>query len=229
MKDNRLISAEQLIYWEHPNKGLLYPLSFISLAHRIGLLSKMTWWIIDKVCQQIVQWKENGEWKLEYVSINIDTQQLIENNFAKQFFEKIEYYGLETRDIMLEITEQSLIDNFSDAQKVINILCSYGIRCAIDDFGTGYSSLSYLKKLSFHTLKIDRSFVKNIDKDPKELMLMNTILEIGRQFNYNIVIEGIETIEQKSALLRLDEKLNYQGYLYSKPIHVDEFTQKFLT
>ena len=129
---------------------------------------------------------------------------------------------------MLEITERSLIDNFSNTQGVINTLRSHGIKCAIDDFGVGYSSLSYLKKLSFHTLKIDRTFVKDIGQSPKELVLMNTILEIGRQFGYNIVIEGIENDQQKKALLELDDELSYQGYFYSKPIKADEFTKKFL-
>ena len=229
MKDESLHAAELLIRWEHPTRGMLSPEEFIPLAIKGGLLSKITWWLVDNVCQQIVQWKNDGQWKLEYISININPQQLIENHFATEFFKKLKFYGIQTSEVMLEITERSLIDNFANTQGVINDLKSHGIKCAIDDFGIGYSSLSYLKKLSFHTLKIDRTFVKDIGQSPKELVLINTILELGRQFGYNIVIEGIENDQQKQALLELDQELSYQGYFYSKPIKADEFTKKFLT
>ena len=183
---------------------------------------------MDNVCQHISQWKKDKLWNLQYVSINIDAQQLVENHFAVEFLKKLEEYGLETKDIMIEITEQSLIDNFESTQDVITKLRREGVRCAVDDFGIGYSSLSYLKKLSFNTLKIDREFIKDIERKPQELLLVSTILDIGRQFNYNIVIEGIEDEKQKDLLLGLDEDLSYQGYYFSKPIPVEVFTQKFL-
>ncbi|HHD79421.1 MAG TPA: EAL domain-containing protein [Epsilonproteobacteria bacterium] len=229
MKDESLHSAELLIRWEHPTRGLLSPEEFIPLAKKAGLLSKITWWLIDNVCQQIVQWKNDNQWKLEYISININPEQLLENHFAIEFFKKLKFYGIQTSEVMIEITERSLIDNFTSTQGVINDLKSHGVKCAIDDFGIGYSSLSYLKKLSFHTLKIDRTFVKDIGQNPKEIVLMHTILDIGRQFGYNIIIEGIENDQQKQALLELDEELSYQGYFYSKPANATEFTKKFLT
>ena len=193
IKEDTLCSAEALIRWKHPEKGLLTPEDFIPLAIKAGLLSKITWWVVDNVCQNISQWKKENKWKLEYVSINVNAQQFIENNFAKEFLRKLEEYGLETNDIMIEITERSLIDNFDNTQDVINELRNEGVKCAIDDFGIGYSSLSYLKKLSFNTLKIDKAFIKDIESNSNELHLVSTILDIGRQFNYNIVIEGIET------------------------------------
>lgn len=130
---------------------------------------------------------------------------------------------------MIEITERSLIDNFKSTQDVISILKNHGIRCAIDDFGVGYSSLSYLKKLSFHTLKIDREFIKTIDSNSNELSLISTILDIGRQFNYTIIIEGIEDKKQKELLLGLDEGLNYQGFYFSKPLTEHDFTERYLS
>ena len=228
IKDERLYAAESLIRWHHPEKGLLTPEAFIPLAIKAGLLSKITWWVLDELCQHIVEWKKFGLWSLEYVSINVNAQQLIENNFADEFLRKLKTYGLETRDIIVEITERSLIDNFDSTQNVINTLRKHGVRCAIDDFGVGYSSLSYLKKLSFNTLKIDREFIKDIESNPKELLLVSTILDIGRQFNYNIVIEGVEDKKQKDLLLGLDEELSYQGYYFSKPLHAEEFREKFL-
>ena len=228
IRNDGLYSAEALIRWNHPEKGLLTPDAFIPLAIKAGLLSKITWWVLDEVCQHIAEWKKFGLWHLEYVSINVNAQQLIENNFADAFLSKLESYGLETKDIIVEITERSLIDNFDSTQNIINSLREKGVRCAIDDFGVGYSSLSYLKKLSFHTLKIDREFIKDIESNPKELLLVSTILDIGRQFNYNIVIEGIEDKKQKDLLLGLDDDLSYQGYYFSKPLPAEAFREKFL-
>jgi len=228
IKEDTLCAAEALIRWEHPNQGLLCPNDFIPLAIKAGLLSQITWWVLEKVCTHIAEWKKKYQWKLEYIAININAQQLVENNFARKFLEKLKEHELETGDIMIEITERSLIDNFDNTQDVINTLRKKGVKCAVDDFGIGYSSLSYLKKLSFNTLKIDREFVKDIESNPNELLLVSTILDIGRQFNYNIVIEGIEDKKQKNLLIGLDENLRYQGYYFSKPLHADEFSQKFL-
>ena len=228
IKEDTLYSAEALIRWKHGTKGLLSPEDFIPLAIKAGLLSQITWWVIDRVCQDISQWKKENKWKLKYVSINVNAQQFVENNFPVKFLKKLKKYGLETKDIMIEITERSLIDNFDNTQHVINELRREGVKCAIDDFGIGYSSLSYLKKLSFNTLKIDKAFIKDIESNPKELHLISTILDIGRHFNYNIVIEGIEDANQKELLLGLDDKLRYQGYHFSKPLHAEEFMQQFL-
>jgi len=111
---------------------------------------------------------------------------------------------------------------------VINDLHKEGIKCAIDDFGIGYSSLSYLKKLSFDTLKIDMEFIKDIHSRPEDIALVKTILDIAKQFNYHIVVEGIEEERQKELLLEIDKDLVYQGFLFSKPIPNDEFTKKYL-
>lgn len=228
IKEDALLSAEALIRWQHPTKGLLSPDDFIPLALKAGLLSKVTWWVLDNVCQHISQWKKENLWQLEYVAINVNAQQFVENNFATEFLGRLKEHGLDTKDIMVEITERSLIDNFDNTQDIINELRRKGVKCAIDDFGIGYSSLSYLKKLSFNTLKIDKAFIKDIVSNPEELHLVSTILDIGRQFNYNIVIEGIEDKKQKELLLALDSNLRYQGYHFSKPLHAEEFRQAFL-
>jgi len=228
MKDEKLLSAEMLLRWHHVDQGIITPDIFIDLAIKAGLLSKITWWIIKTVCQKIQQWKKEGHWHLDYISINVNSAQLLESGFSKLFFDILKTYNIRPSEIVIEITERSLIDNFSHTQGVINELRSHGIKCAIDDFGTGYSSLSYLKKLSLDTLKIDREFIKTIGRSPKELLLVSTIIDIGRQFNYNIIVEGIESEEQKSLLLDLDENLAYQGYYFSKPISTEAFEQKFL-
>jgi len=221
-------SAEALIRWEHPTRGFLSPQDFIPLAIKAGLLSHITWWVLDNVCQHISHWKKEEKWNLEYVSFNVNAQQFVENDFAREFLKKLKEYGLKTNDIMIEITERSLIDNFDNTEDVINELRRQGVKCAIDDFGIGYSSLSYLKKLSFHTLKIDKEFIKNIESNPKEVHLVSSILDIGRQFNYNIIIEGIENEQQQEMLRELDPKLRYQGFHFCKAIDVEEFGKRFL-
>ena len=228
IKEDKLFSAEALIRWEHPEKGLLSPIDFIPLAIKAGILSQITWWVLDTVCHHIAQWKKENKWQLEYISINVNAQQLVEKDFATKFLKRLKEHGLETSDIMIEITERSLIDSFDTTQDIINMLRKEGVRCAVDDFGIGYSSLSYLKRLSFNTLKIDREFVKDIESNPKELLLVSTILDIGRQFNYRIVIEGIEDQKQKELLIGLDEELLYQGFHFSKPLDAEAFSKKFL-
>jgi diguanylate cyclase (GGDEF)-like protein len=229
IKTNELISAEQLLRWEHPTKGLLSPDMFIPLAIKAGLLYSMTWWIIDEVCKQILVWKKAGQWKLKYISININARQLIEEDFVDVFLEKLSYYNIETKDIILEITERSLIDNFEQTQNIISELKFHGVLCAIDDFGVGYSSLSYLHKLSCHILKIDRSFIQDIHDDEKEKAILKTILELGERFEYKIIVEGIENIEQQKSLCQLNDTLCYQGYIFSKPLKIETFTNRFLS
>ena len=228
MRNDKLLAAESLLRWEHPALGFLSPDEFIPIAIETGLISEITWWLIEEICQFIHSLKEQNIWNLDYISINVNAKQLLLNHFVDEFTAILSKYTLESSDILIEITERSIIDNFEDTQEVINALREEGIRCAIDDFGIGYSSLSYLKKLSFDTLKIDMSFIKDIKKLPDDIVLVRTILEIAKQFNYHIVVEGIEEEEQKALLLAIDQDLVYQGFLFSRPIPVDTFRKKYL-
>lgn len=229
IKEDRLIGAETLIRWDHPTKGLLAPADFIPLAIKAGLLGEITWWMVDALCQTIIKWKQEKQWNISYVSLNINARQLLEEDFAQLFLKKLETFGIEPQMIMLEITERSLIDNFEYAQSVINALRKHGVRCAIDDFGAGYSSLSYLKKLSFDTLKIDKEFIKDIVDNPKEAHLVSAILDIGKEFGYKMIVVGVENEAQKRELLKLDERLLYQGFYLSEPMQLDQFTQRYLS
>ena len=130
--------------------------------------------------------------------------------------------------VKLEVTETTLIDNFTKTQKIIKNLQGRGVECSIDDFGTGYSSLSYLKKLSFKILKVDRVFTAEILTNPDNQTLIKSIIAIGQQFNYTIIVEGVETQEQKEKILEIDNSISYQGYLCSRPIPAKDFEEKFL-
>ena len=228
IEDDSLFAAEALIRWKHPENGLMGADEFMPIAIESGIVIDIGWWVLERVCRQIADWKEQGLWKLDYLSININSRQLLKNNFAEVFIQKLEHYGIKSSEIKIEITETSLIDDFELTQEVILTLQKYGIGCAIDDFGTGYSSLSYLKKLSFSILKIDREFMHEMENNSENIELINTMINIGKQFNYNVVIEGIETLSQKKIIKKIDNTLFYQGYLMSPPIAAGDFKKRFL-
>jgi len=221
-------AAEALIRWHHPKQGLLLPADFIPLAIELGVITEIGWWVLRKVCQTISLWKKEGIWKLNYISININAKQLIKEGFTERFFAQLNAYDIDTKDIKIEITETSLINNFELTQQVIHELQQRGIKCIIDDFGTGYSSLSYLKKLSFSVLKIDREFIFDLENNIANETLIRMIVAIAKQFNYKIVVEGIEKLEQKEIIKNIDAHVSYQGFLVSKPLPINDFEEKFI-
>jgi len=226
--DNAVKAAEALIRWHHPKHGLMQPVEFIPLAIELGIISEIGWWVLGKVCKTIETWRKSGDWDLEYISINLNAKQLITEDFVEHFFAELEKHDVDPADIKVEITETSLIDNFALTQEVIREMQSRGIKCVIDDFGTGYSSLSYLKKLSFSVLKIDREFIFDLENNEGNETLIRTIVEIARQFNYTVVVEGIEKEEQRDIIRKIDDRLSYQGYLVSRPIPIGEFKEEFI-
>lgn len=228
IKDDSVYGAEALIRWYHPTKGFIAPNEFIPLAIDSGAIMDIDWWVIDTVCKQIGQWKKDNIWNLHYVSFNLNAQELLREDFVNNFLAKLGQYGVEKNDIKIEITETSLVDNFEDSQDVISMLHTYGVRCAIDDFGTGYSSLSYLKRLSLNTLKIDRAFISNIEDKEEDILLMRNIISIGKQFNYDIIVEGLELEKQRETIASIDDNVLYQGFLFSPAVNAEEFENKFL-
>ncbi len=226
--DNSVIAAETLLRWKHPSNGILMPDKFLPLLLKGGLLWEVTWWIIEQICMQINAWKKQNRWNLEYLSININVLQLLETDFTERYLAMLNHYGVSCSEITLEITEQTLVENFKNTKEVISHLQKKGVRFAIDDFGVGYSSLSYIQNLSLNAIKIDKSFVLNIENKISDVSLIKTIFHIAQQFNYTLVIEGIENENQKKILQDLDDTLVYQGFYFSKPIPKEEFGMKYL-
>jgi len=227
INDDSLQAAEALIRWSHPINGVMTPEQFLPIAIESGIIDDIGWLVIVLVCRQIAEWKENNRYTLDYISVNIDAAQLQRGHFVDKFFSILESYHIESHEIKLELTESSLIDNFEQSIEIIQTLRDRGIRCAIDDFGTGYSSLSYLKKFSFSVLKIDREFIKDILDSQENIFLVESIISIGKNLGYRIVVEGIETQEQKNIIKSIDDNIRYQGYLFSRPLDADEFYNKF--
>lgn len=228
ISNDKLIAVEALVRWEHPTKGLIMPDRFIPMATDSGLINKVGWWVANEVCRQLTEWKAKDLINFEYVAININARQLHEVNFSEHIEKCILKYNIDPSLIKLEVTETTLIDSFSKTQQIVKDLRSRGVECSIDDFGTGYSSLSYLKKLSFKVLKIDQVFIADILHNRDDQELVKSIIGIGKQFHYNIIVEGIETEEQKQKILEISKDVSYQGYLCSRPIPPKDFEEKFL-
>ncbi len=218
MDDEKRVASEMLLRWHDEVAGTVQPEELIALAAKSGKLSLLTNYLIDKVCAHIAKQKALGEWREEYVSVNIEALQLRDERFLETLKDAIARHGIDAADIVLEITERGLIDNFERTQRFIDELRRIGVRCAIDDFGNGYSSLSYLKRLSCDILKIDKLFLESIDQEgDRGKDLLESIIKIGRLLNYAIVVEGVERKEQLEILRQMDDGLLCQGFLFGKP------------
>jgi len=193
IRNNSLNAVEALIRWNHPTKGLIMPDQFLPMATESGLITTIGWWVAKEACRQLSVWEKARMINFEYLSININARQLNEVNFVEQLDNCVRKGNINPSLIKLELTETTLLDNFEKTQQIIKHLKEIGIECSIDDFGTGYSSLSYLKKFSFKVLKIDQVFTKDILINQDNRELIKSIIEIGKQFNYKIIIEGVET------------------------------------
>ena len=228
IKNNKLNAIEALIRWNHPTKGLIMPDKFLPMATESGLITKVGWWVAKEVCKQLSVWQNTEFTDFQYISININARQLNEINFVEQLNSCLTMGSIKPSLLKLELTETTLLDNFKKTQNIIKRLKKIGIECSIDDFGTGYSSLSYLKKFAFKVLKIDKMFTKNILTNHDNQELIQSIVAIGKQFDYKIIIEGVETEIQREKIMEIDTNVHYQGYLCSKPIPAKEFEEKFL-
>ena len=228
LNNNKLNAIEALIRWNHPRKGMIMPNLFLPMATESGLITKIGWWVAHEVCKQLSVWQKSEFTDFEYVSININARQLNEINFVQQLNSCLVNGSINPSLLKLELTETTLLDNFEKTQTIIERLKKIGVECSIDDFGTGYSSLSYLKKFAFKVLKIDKMFTKDVLTNADNQELIKSIIAIGKQFEYKIIIEGVETETQREELMKIDPNIHYQGYLCSQPVPAKEFEEKFL-
>ncbi|WP_298623472.1 EAL domain-containing protein [uncultured Legionella sp.] len=223
--DNRcLLSAEALIRWKHPKKGLLLPLDFIPTAEACGLIVPIGEWLIEQVCLQIKKWHDKG-FPWIRIAVNIATQQLKQVNFDKVVRDILNKHQIEPQLLELEITENVIITN-ADVFRMIHQLKEIGVKIVLDDFGTGNSSLNYLKHLNIDGLKIDQSYIKNITSSRSDEVIIEAIIAMARSFNFKVLAEGVETSTQMNYLKNshCDE---VQGFLFSKPISAKAL-EKFL-
>jgi diguanylate cyclase (GGDEF)-like protein/PAS domain S-box-containing protein len=227
-EDLRLEAAEALLRWRHPVKGLLGPGAFLPIARQFKQIADLDRWVLQAACRQIAKWKSEGKFTFRTLAVNLDANLFLQDRFPEFLQGLMNEYGIQKGELTLEITEDSLVDNFDAASRVIQLLHESGVICAIDDFGTGYSSLSYLKRLSFDVLKIDREFVKDMLERAENVFLLQTIIDMGKKLNYSIVVEGIENEQQLEVVRSIDSEVNCQGFFIAKPLPALQFTERFL-
>jgi EAL domain-containing protein (putative c-di-GMP-specific phosphodiesterase class I) len=225
IKTNEVHAAEALLRWQYDDKGFVPLSDLIPVAEESGLISDIGKWVISTACKQMRIWQENSSCNLKYITINISSKQLRDPHFSSFLLQSIKSYHLQPSSIKLEVTESALIENFDETKLLIEKLNYEGIEFIIDDFGTGYSSLSYLKTLPFSTLKIDRSFIRDVLTDPDDATLIRAIMDIAHQFEYQIVAEGVEEEAQRRKLMEMNDSILYQGFLTCKPCSVSDFEE----
>ena len=218
-KDEKIVGAEALIRWEHPERGLITPDQFIPLAEENKLIIPLGEWVIEQVCMRLREWT-----KLEYIAVNISPVQLHNEDFVERLRKILLPHEANIRRLMLEMTEGIMIENVEETTKTIRSLQKLGIGISIDDFGRGYSSLVYLKNLPLNQLKIDKGFVSDIEKDPNGKVIVGTIIAMATHLNLDVVAEGVET-ERQMEFLRDQGCNKYQGYYFSYPLTVKQFTK----
>lgn len=216
LKTNQLVDIEALIRWFHPTHGFVSPEYFIDLAEKLGHIVALDHWVIDAVFKQQALWHER-----QVISINISAHTFESDDFVAYIQAKIKHYALEPHQIQLELTERVLIKNIQSTIEKLNALRALGLKIALDDFGIGYSSLSYLVQLPLDSLKIDKSFICEITKDPQTRMIVKTIIDMGHNLGLTTIAEGIENEETITLLKTLGCQIG-QGYFFSKPVPPDQ-------
>lgn len=221
-----IIGAEALLRWNNPTLGKINPIDFIPIAERNGYIHKIGIWVFNEVCKQASIWKKQGLKNL-FIAVNVSPIQLRKSHFTHQMAQITKKYDIDPSQIEIEITESSMkaSDNFF-SPKFLNFIKDSQIKLSIDDFGTGYSTLSRLAELPVSTLKIDGSFIKHMQHDPKNFNIVKSAIALAQSLSIKAIAECVETKEQAEALLKLNCQLA-QGYYYYKPMPVDAMTSLF--
>ena len=216
------LGAEVLLRWVHPELGLISPDQFIPIAEETGLILPIGKWVLDTACAQLSIWKMDEQTRDLILSVNVSAKQFHQSDFVTQVKEIVQRHGINPTRLKLELTESILLKDMDSIITTMNAISSIGVRFSLDDFGTGYSSLQYLKKLPLHQLKIDQSFVKDLTIDRSDEAIVDTIISMAQSLNLDVIAEGVETEEQRQYLENAG-CANYQGYLFSKPVPIEQF------
>lgn len=221
LKTGRIFAAEALVRWEHPEKGIVSPASFIPLAEETGLIVELGDWVLHAACRQAKAWQEAGLPEIT-ISVNVSARQFNEADWVDRVAHALQESGLEARYLELELTESLIMQDVKKAVATMYQLEALGVRLAIDDFGTGYSSLSSLKSFPVDRLKIDKSFVQDLPEDGDDRAIAAAIISLAQKLDLKVIAEGVETAGQV-AFLRESGCDEIQGYFLSKPVTAENF------
>ena len=220
--NGKIIGAEALVRWNHPDMGFVYPSKFIPLAELNGMIVELDRIVMDKAFEQMSVWKEQ-KINPSTISLNLTIKQIEEEDFLSFLASLLSKHKIAPQDLEFEVTETQIMTNPDDSIKVLEEISALGIAIAIDDFGTGYSSLAYLKRLPISKLKIDKSFVDNLPENLEDSAIAKTIINLCRSLGIDVIAEGVESVDQKDFLVQND--CNYiQGYYYSRPLDTKTMT-----
>jgi diguanylate cyclase (GGDEF)-like protein/PAS domain S-box-containing protein len=221
-EQGHLTGCEALVRWQHPEHGLMPPAVFIPLAEDTGLILPLGHWVLETACAQLAKWSTQPGLSHLTMAINVSARQFHQADFVAQVLAALEKTGANPQRLKLELTESLLVSNLESAVATMTSLKAQGVGFSLDDFGTGYSSLSYLKRLPLDQLKIDQSFVREILSDHKDAAIAKMIITLGESLGLGVIAEGVETQEQRDALASRGCRV-FQGYLFSRPVPVQEF------
>jgi EAL domain-containing protein (putative c-di-GMP-specific phosphodiesterase class I) len=217
--DGRLVGAEALLRWQHPERGMVSPAEFIPVAEESGLIMPIGQWVLRTACQQLAAWQGGADQSTWQLAVNVSARQFRQRDFVQQVIDVMQETGIRPHLLKLELTESLVLDNVDDTIEKMHQLRTKGVRFSVDDFGTGYSSLAYLSRLPLHQLKIDQSFVRNLGIHPNDDVIVQTIIGMAANLGLEVIAEGVETLEQKEFLERYGCEL-FQGYLLGRPMPV---------
>ena len=216
LQDLSCYGFEALVRWQHPQRGFISPAEFVPFAERTGYINHVTDWMLRKAVQTLASWQ--NDYPHLSIAVNVSTNDLRDQHFPSRVEQLLQHSQVNPAKLQLELTESGIMENPSKAIPLLQSLRDIGIGLSIDDFGTGHSSLAYLQKLPVTEVKIDRSFVINIDQHPTGQNLVKTIIEMGHGLNLHVIAEGIETMAERDTLTALGCD-SMQGYFASKPLH----------
>ncbi len=224
----KLAGGEVLIRWNHPVRGIISPQEFIPIAEETGLVLEIGEWVIRKTCVCIRQLVQENNWPSGMrLSVNVSPLQFHQHGFVKMMQDILSEYSVDACNMELEITEGMLIHDIDTVVNKLTVLREMGLCISIDDFGTGYSSLSYLKRLPLEKLKIDQSFIRNVHNDADNSVIVDTIIAIARHMNLEVIAEGVETTDELEWIYKKGCQV-YQGYLFSKPLELNQFIREYI-
>jgi len=224
--DGRLTGAEALVRWRHPRRGMVSPGEFIPLAEETGLILPLGHWVLETACAQLAKWAAQPSTAHLSVAVNVSVNQLHQADFVDQVLAVLGGTGANPRRLKLELTESLLVSDVENTIAKMSALKAHGVGFSLDDFGTGYSSLSYLKRLPLDQLKIDQGFVRDILIDPNDAAIAKMVVALAESLGLTVIAEGVEIEAQRDFLARQGCHA-YQGYLFSRPLPLDEF-EKFV-
>lgn len=219
-----IVGMEALIRWFDPDLGYIPPDKFISLAEERGLISMIGEWTLITACLQIKKWNKLYNSQLR-VAVNISATHFAQPNFVERVHQIITDTGVNPSNLELEITENSMLTHTETSIATLKQLKKMGVTIAFDDFGTGYSSISYLKQFPIDAIKIDQSFIRNLGRDKESVAIVSVMIQLGQALGLEVIIEGVETAEELLILKNINCTI-IQGYYYSKPLPVDDFSEK---